>query len=82
MIQETSIPKEKIHTIHNMLWASGYRQIKILTDLANLGKYYSGIEIHANAIAMDDHVTFIKSLLAGMGFNVTGNTNTETITIK
>lgn len=74
------ITKQKIDELHELLWHSGYRQLRVLTDFCN--NTHSGIEVHCNAITIDVHVDAIKELLGGMGYTIESNTNTETITIK
>ncbi len=74
------ITKEKKDLLHELLWHSGYRQIKIHKAL--FSEDYECLEVHCNAITIDVHTDAIKDLLAGMGYSVDSNSNKETITIK
>lgn len=60
-----------------------YRQKYLIKNInADASVTYAGVEVHANAIAIDYHIQHIKDLLAGMGYNVSGDSNNEKILIK
>lgn len=62
---------------------SEYRQKNyIVTIFHGKRREYVGVEVFATKESMDAHVEHIKGLLAGKGYSVTGNTNSETITIQ
>lgn len=58
-----------------------YRQRYLLVKTAG-GDDYFGIQVHSNAIMIDENVEHIKELLKDYNFKITGDTNSETITIK
>jgi predicted glycosyltransferase len=58
-----------------------YRQVSILTNIYSDKKETVGIEVFSSALSMFDNVLKIKEIV-GNEYKVTGNTNTETITIK
>lgn len=45
-------------------------------------KRYDGIEVFASGMVLDASADYIKSLLAGMGYTISIDKNSETITIK
>ena len=59
----------------------GYKPSMVSLITKN-GKEYTGIQLYSSSIMMDNNLDFIKSLIGGMGFNVRGNKNTSTISIK
>jgi hypothetical protein len=60
-----------------------YRQKQFTATISHgRKKTYTCIELYSSALSMDKIVDYIKSLLAGKGFTVDANKNTETITIK
>lgn len=64
-------------------YLSEYRQKYLMKSVnTDTSITYTGIEVHANAFTLGYHVQHIKDLLAGMGYSVEGNANTETIIIK
>lgn len=60
-----------------------YRQRFFLTFINHYGdKEFYGIEVFSSGISMQRNIEHIKSLLAGMGYIIKGDTNSETITIQ
>ena len=59
-----------------------YRQKYLPQTMTKDETIHHGIEVHANPIAADVYIEHIKSLLGGMGFKITYNSNTELIYIE
>ena len=60
----------------------GYRQKQLFGTLTNGEMEYEGIELHCTAIVIDETVERLKQFFSNYDFIITGDTNTEIITIK
>jgi hypothetical protein len=59
----------------------GYTQKQLFGTMTGEMEY-EGIELHCTAIVIDETVERLKQFFKGYNFKITGDTNSETITIK
>jgi len=59
-----------------------FRQLHIVSKLDKGVHVACRVEVHCNAIMIDPTVEEIKELLKDYNFKITGDTNSETITIQ
>ena len=79
---KTEDGKDKDHYEKLLSYLREYRQKFLLTEITRNGKIYVGVEIFCPREAIDESYLHINSLLAGMGYSVWTNKNSETITIR
>ncbi len=68
--------------LYNSHLLYGFKRKDLLVLVKDGERQYYGIELHVNPILIQEHVHYLKNLLAGMGYSISGNTNTQSITIR
>jgi hypothetical protein len=60
----------------------GYRQKQLFGTMTNGEMEYEGIELNCTSIVIDETVERLNQFFSGYNFKITGDSNSETITIK
>lgn len=71
----------KQHYERALPYLHGYKTVNLIANLTEKGRQYVGVEIFCPSSVMEDNVEHLKAILAGMGYSISGNKTSETITI-